>query len=186
MKRIISIMMVLMIVVGTLAVGVAAATKADLLLEASKSPIYKYVKVAVENAARTVEITDEQAEQLLPIVKKAVAAVSADKGPTAANGYYIYSQAEIDAVMACIDEACAILGYTYTFYPSGNAKHEADHVFTVYDNTGKLIFQYDGDVVADTDAATDMNTTALFIGGALLLAAGIAGIAVSKKRMEVR
>lgn len=183
MKRFISLMMVLMIVVGTLAVGVAAATKADLLSEAAKSPIYKYVKVAVENAARTAEITDEQAEKLLPIVKKAVAAVSADKGPTAKNVNAIYTDAEINAVLGCIDEACDVLGYSYKFIPSTNPKHATDHVFMVYDNNGKLIFQYDGDVVADTDAATDMDTTALFIGGALLLVAGVAGIVVSKKRM---
>ncbi len=186
MKRFISLMTAIMLIVGVLAIGAAAATKADLLSEAAKSPVYKYIKVAVENAARTVEITDEQAEQLLPIVKKAVAAISTDKGPTARNDHDIYTQEEIDAVMACIDEACAILGYSYKFIPSTDPKHRADHVFMVYDNSGKLIFQYDGDVVADTDAASETYTTALFIGGAVLLMAGAAVTVVSKKRMSVR
>lgn len=186
MKRFISVVAAIMLIVGTLAVSVAAVSKSDLITEASKSPIYKYVKVAIENASRTIEITDEQAEKLMPIVKKAVSAVASDKGPTAAVDNLVYTQAELDAVLACIDEACAILGYTYTTTPSTSPKHIGDSVFMVYDNAGKLVFQYDGDVVADTDAATEFDTTALFIGGTVLLMAGAAVLVVSKKRASVR
>jgi len=182
MKKFIAVMMAAVLAVSVLAIGVFAASKADLITEAAKSPIYKYVKVAVENAARTVEITDEQAEALLPIVKKAVAAVAADKGPTAKNDAAIYSDAEIAVVMDCIGEACDVLGYTYKMVPSTNPKHVGDGVFMVYDQNGKLVFQYDGDVVADTDAATTVNTAALLAGATVLLVAGVAAIVVAKKR----
>lgn len=186
MKRFIAFMTAVVLLVATLAIGVSATTKADLLAEAAKSPVYKYVKVALENAARTVEITDEQAEQLLPIVKKAVAAIDEDKGPTARNEDYIYTQAQIDAMMECVDEACAVLGYTYKLVPSTDPKHTGDNVFMFYNEDGKLVFQYDGDVVADTDAASEMDTMGLLIGGVVLLAAGAAMIVVSKKRAAVR
>lgn len=186
MKRFIAFMLTVIMAVGMLAVGASATTKADLLAEAAKSPIYKYVKVAVENAARTVEITDEQAEQLLPVIKRAVAAVPEDKGPTARNFEGIYSDEEIEIVMSCIDEACAILRYTYTVTPSTDPKHPGDQVFMFYNENGKLVFQYDGDVVSDTDAATTVDTTAVLACAAALLIAGFAVVAVSKKRATVR
>ena len=186
MKRIIAIMTAVMLLVSVLAVSASATTKADLLTEAAKSPIYKYVKVAVENAARTVTITDEQAEQLLPLVKKAVAAVATDRGPTFANHDLFYTLGEHKVVMNCIDEACAILGWTYAFEDSHDPKHPNDHVFRVHDQTGKIIFEYDGDIVADTAAATETDTTAIFVGAVSMLLAGAAAVAVSKKRIAER
>ena len=88
--------------------------------------------------------------------------------------------------MSCIDEACAILRYTYTVTPSTDPKHPNDHVFMFYNENGKLVFQYDGDVVSDTDAATTVDTTAVLACAAALLIAGFAVVAVSKKRATVR
>jgi len=186
MKRIVSFFAALMLIVSVFAVGVSATTKADLIAEAAKSPVYKYIKVAVENAARTIEITDEQAERLLPIVKRAVAAVPTDLGPTAKNEDYIYSQDQIDVILTCIDEACAILGFTHTTEPSTDPKHIGDINNFIYNEEGNLIFQYDGDVVADTSAATETDTTELLIGAVSLLIAGGAVLVVSKKRATAR
>ena len=186
MKRIVSFLTALVLVVSMFAVSVSATTKADLIEEASKSPIYKYVRVAVENAARTIEITDEQAEQLLPIVRRAVAAVPEDLGPTARNDHDIYTYEQIEIIMSCVDEACAILGYTHENVTSTDPKHIGDIVFMIYNEDNELVFQYDGDVVADTSAASETDTTELFIGAVALLLAGGAVLAVSKKRATVR
>lgn len=176
MKRIIAIVLTLAAVLSMAVIGVSAVTKADLLTEAAKSPVYKHVRVAIENAARTIEITDEQAEKILPIIKK-VCAIT-DKGSSA----HTYTEAERQSVMGCVDEICNILGFTYKFETSKDSKHIGDSVFFVYNKDGKLVFQYDGDVVADTDAATTMNTTAVLAASAFLAVLGVAAVAVSKRR----
>lgn len=186
MKRIIAIVLTLTAILSLAAVGVGAASKADLLAEAAKSPLYKYVGVALENAARTVEITDEQAEKLLPVVKKACEVVGDnDKGHggmySAEHGM-VYTVEQLNAVMACIDEACDILGYTYKTEPSTNPKHAGDSVFMVYNADGKLVFHYDGDVVADTDAAATSDTALILAGAFALLTMGLAAIEISKRR----
>ena len=80
MKKILAMLMAVVCVFSMFAVSASALTKSDLLAEAAKSPVYKYVKVSVENAARTVEITEEQADQIMPIVKELVAILNVDKG----------------------------------------------------------------------------------------------------------
>ena len=188
MKRIIAIVLTLAAVLGVAAMGVSAVTKADLLVEAAKSPIYKYVRVAFENAARTVEITDEQAAEILPIVKKAVALAGDNDhghgGYYSAEHGYVYDKQTYNAIMTCIDEACRILGYTYRMEPVQNSKHAGDIMFVVYDERGKMVFQYDGDVVADTDAATTVDTTLVLAASAFLAVLGIAAVAVSKRRVD--
>ncbi len=182
MKKILALVMAAILLVS-MAVSVSAATKADLLAAAAKSPVYKYVKVSLENAARTVEITDEEATAILPWVEKAVAIIGADKGPTAANESFIYSKEQIDGVLGCVDEICKILNYSYTLTPSTNPKHVGDSIFTVYNEAGKIVFQYDGDIVADTAAATEIDTTLMALGAVTLLGLGAAAVAVSKKRL---
>ena len=187
MKKIIAFITAVTLMVGIFAVSVFATNKSDLLTEAAKSPVYKYVKVAVENAARTVEITDEQAEQILPIVKRGVALIDKDNGPTYSNaGAPFYTKEQMEGVFECIDEICKILGFTWKMTPKSNALHIGDGVLQVFDQNNKLIFEYDGDVVSDTSAASDINTGLLLAGAALLFAAGAASIAVSKKRIAVR
>jgi len=144
MKRIIAIVLTLAAVLSMAVIGVSAVTKADLLTEAAKSPVYKYVRVAFENAARTIEITDEQAAELLPVVKKACTVIGDNSkghgGYYSAKDGHVYTAEEYKAVMACIDEACKILGFTYKMEPVKNAKHVGDVMFVVYNAQGKMVF----------------------------------------------
>lgn len=185
MKKLIAIISAIVLLVGTATIGVSAVTKADLFAEAAKSPAYKYVQVAIENAARTVEVTPEQAEQILPIVKRACEIIGNDEHPSAFSDEHglLYTKEQINGVMACIDEICEIMRFTYKMVPVANPEHAGDGMLTVYDANGKVVFQYDGDAVADTDAATSMDTALLFAGAGIMLALGAAAIAVSKKRM---
>ena len=74
----------------------------------------KLTKYDPEYWGLSLMLTDEQAEAILPIVKKAVAAVSADKGASFGDDKKAnYTAEELATVMECIDEICAILGWTY-------------------------------------------------------------------------
>lgn len=184
MKKIIALVLSTVIALSVLAIGVSATTKADLLTEAAKSPAYKYVQVAVENAAKTVNITDEQAAQVLPYVQHAVAALNMDNGPTLwhkdTNLMYGYDLAAI--VEADIFAVCDILGYTYTFEDVANAKHAHDIIFKVFNADGKLIFAYDGDLVADTSAASD--ATLYLVAAVALLGLGVTAVILTKKKVN--
>ena len=183
MKRIIASILMLAVMVSLLSVSAFAVNKSDLLAEAAKSPVYKYVKVAVENAARNVEVTDEQAAQLLPIVQKAVAIVDKDNGNSVGNGKTAnYTADQVKGVLECIDEACAILNLHYTFTPAANPEHPGDCVFRVYDATGKMIFDYDGDAVADTAVEESTGSAVVLASAVVLLVAGLGAAYVAKKR----
>ena len=184
MKKFVAIVVLAVMMIGLFTLPSLAVNKADLLNEAAKSPLYKYVKVSVENASKTVVITDEQAEKLMPIVQKLVAALNEDNGSTFAKqgtGEQAYSQETEDFVFSCIDEACEIMNWTYTLTPVAHPTHEGDVIFTVYE--GKTpIFVYEGDVVADTSAAP-VYSYGLLAAAAVLLLAGAASVVVTRKSL---
>lgn len=183
MKRIIASILMLAVLASLLSVSAFAVNKSDLLNEAAKSPVYKYVKVSVENAAKNVEVTDEQAAQLLPIVQKAVAIVDKDNGATVSSGgKRNYTEAQVKGIFECIDQACAILDLHYTFAPSANPKFAGDGEFRVYDANNKMIFDYDGDAVADTAVEESTGSAVVLASGIVLLVAGIGAAYVAKKR----
>lgn len=184
MKKIIAIVLSAVIALSVLAIGVSATNKADLLNEAAKAPAYKYVQVAVENAAKTVEITDEQAAQILPIVQNVVAAISADNGPTVVEkpNTLKYTWAQTGIVVDGIAQICAILGYTYEFVPVANPVHKGDVILKVYNETGKLVFAYDGDAVADTSAASD--ATLYLVAAVALLGLGVTAVVITRKKVN--
>ena len=190
MKRILIVALTFVVLLTTTVVPSFAITKADILAECEKSPVYKYVKAAVENAAKSVEITDEQAEQIYPLVKEAVQLLNTDNGPTHfdAEDGKMYDDATTDRIMEIIDEICKILGFTWEWVNSSTIKgyqsHINDNTFTVYDQNGNIIFQYDGDTAADTSAAATVSTSAwaaISAGAAMTLAAAVALIIARKK-----
>ena len=184
MKKIIAILLSAVIMVGFLAVPSFATTKADILNEAAKSPVYKYVKVSIENAAKTVTITDAQADQILPLVKQLVALLNKDNG----NGVYHetrgrqYDDATVDKALAIVKQICDILGWRFTVLLNKKTVHPGDSTFRVYDENNKLIFTYDGDAVADTSGASYNNAWIAFTAGCAVLVAG-AAIVISRKRL---
>lgn len=190
MKRVIATILTAVVLLTTLALPSFAVTKADIIAECEKSPVYKYVKSAVENAATKVEITDEQAAQILPLVQQGVALLSEDNGPThfSADGGVMYPDEVTNGVMDIIDEICKILGFTWKWVNAATIKgeqyHANDNVFVVYDQNGNIVFMYDGDYITDTSAATTVPTAAwVAIGSAaaLTVAAGAAFIVARKK-----
>lgn len=190
MKRVIAMILTAVVLLSTLALPSFAVTKADILAECEKSPVYKYVKAAVENAAKKVEITDEQAALIFPLVQRAVQILDTDNGPThySAEGGVMYPDAVTDEVMDIIDQICKILGFTWKWINAATIKgeqyHKNDNVFVIYDQNGNIIFQYDGDYITDTSAATTVPTAAwvAISSAAALTVAAAAAFIVARKR----
>lgn len=191
MKRYIALMLIAVIAISTFAMPLVAmaqsedkVTKSDLLEEMAKSPIYKYIKKKVENAARSIEVTDEQAALLMPIVKRGVALVPEDNGPGVfdKDKGLLYSRETVKEVELCIADACKVMGFTYTFHSAPDPKHLGDITFFVYDQNGHIVFEYDGDTVAETgiDGITTPSVGVL-IGSIALIGLGIASFIVLKK-----
>ena len=150
MKKVLSAILCAVVLLTTFVLPTFATTKNDLVTEAAKSKLYQYVKVSVENAIRTLNITDAQAESLLPIVKSAVAITNKYSDTTVYNDTQgqVYSDADLSAMLNYVDQACAILNISYTVSPvSGTSKHTGDIIYKFYDNSGNLIVSYDGDNV---------------------------------------
>ena len=181
MKKVLLFVLAVAMFVAVTVVPALAYTKADLLTEGAKSPVYHHVKVAIENAAKTVEVTEDQANQIMPYVKHIVSLLPEDLGASAHN----YPRETIDAVLADVDEICKILSLHYEFVPAANPAHEGDNDFTIYNEAGEKVFEFDGDAVAKTDAAPDYSTVAVAVSGVALLFAGIAMFVVARKKLVV-
>lgn len=165
-------------VVGTFSVSAATHTKQDIVDKVSESAIYKYISTDVKNLMRNAELTDAQVDALYDIAERFVALKLTDKGASADK----YTTEEVQAVLKLVDEACAVLNYTYTITPAASAKHAGDIVFKVFDAAGKQIYAYNGDVVRKTGA----DQTALFITLALCGMALLAGAVVVKTKKSVK
>ena len=183
MKKIIALLAASVISLSTLVLPASATTKSDLIDAASAAATYKYVKPSLENAARNIEITEEQADQLLPLVKEAAALFPTDNGPTLHN----YGDATVEKFFDLVDQACKILGFAWEMEAKQNAVHSGDCVFKAYDANGKLIYEYDGDFVTDTSAvaATDNSSwIALGAGAGVMFLACVAFVVARKKVTE--
>ncbi len=173
MKKIAVIAMTLVLLLGVFAgtFTVSAATqytKDDVVKKLSESPVYKYVEGDVRNLTRSIKATDAQINALYDIADRFVALNLKDKGATS----HKYTEAEISSVLALVDEACDVMGYTYDFNLVKNPKHKGDFVFTVYEN-GKTVYSYDGDLVKKTGADPTALYVAVSMLGCALLAAAV-------------
>ena len=177
MKKVFASLVAVVLMVSTVFVPSAlAVTKSDLLAEAKKIPASKYVIVDAENLMKTIDITDEQAEQLMPILKKVGAALPADLGEDPFN----YTKEQRNVVLSALSEACDVLDLTYTIDVKSVSK--GGYTVSLFDKTGKKIYEYAG-VVKKTDVDTNgmMGNIAL-AAGAVFLALALSSYVVLKKK----
>lgn len=165
------------LLVGTVfAPSALAVTKTDLLEEAKKIPVSKYVIVDAENLMKKIDITDEQAEQLMPILKRCAEALPEDLGPEPSN----YSSAQIQTVLDSLSEACDILDLTYNIDVKSASKN--GFTLTLMDKTGEVIYTYSG-VVKKTDVdGNQMAGNIALAAGALFLVAALGSYVVLRKK----
>lgn len=184
MKKVITLLLSVLLMFGILggAMSVSAAqyTEDDIVDVISTSPVYKYISGDIKNLARSMDATDEQLNELYAIAKR-FAALDLDEKKGSGS---MYSTAQIDSVLALIDEACEVLDLHYTFTPSADPKHTHDVVFKVYDADNKLVYSFDGDVVKKTgEDQTAMFAILSVLSGALLAGAVVFTVKSRKARV---
>ncbi len=195
MRRIVAFCAVLvMLAVSMSSLTVANAyTQEDLLNEFKTIPASHWVLADIENLNKTMTLTEEQCNALWPILQEVKALVPEDNGPSVYHGTNhgntgrAYSAEVVAKVLDYIREACKITGCTFVKSLVPNPTHDIDIVFKLYDKTGKLIFEYDGDLVKQTGGETPKNDNSfLLIGGVSMLAlAGVAAVIASKSKRRV-
>lgn len=198
MKKIITLLLAVVLLSATL-IPVSAATEEELLVEFKKISISKHLLTEVENLAATYDVTPEQGEKLMPLLKRAQEAFPEDLGPGYRNptGYesyfgeeiYPYSTEQYEIMMDIIAEACDILGFTYEFRDSNLPMHKVDIVFVVRDTEGRIAFEYDGDLIKKLGEVEEEKSSATpyLVGGvsiSLLAGVAIASLAIRKKEQE--
>ncbi len=160
----------------------SAYTQEDLLKEFATIPASHWVYADIEKLSDTMTLTEEQCNQLWPLLQNVKELVPTDNGPSVYHGSNhgntgrAYSAEVVAKVLDNIRAACKITGCTFVKSLVPNQTHDIDIVFKLYDGTGKLIFEYDGDLVKKT-GVDDVNTLgAKEIG---LLSLGVGFVALS-------
>ena len=181
MKRVIAFLIVVISAFCAMGVSASAATKSDILQEFRKTVVSKYTIIKAENALRGINITPEQGDEIVKRIKEVSAVVNTDKGISA----HTYSVSEVTLVMRHISEVCGMLGLRYEYVMADEIFHSGDIVFRCYDAAGKLIFEYDGDLISKTGFDISAGEIgAVSLAGALLIAFAV--LLVSKKRSASR
>ncbi|MBE6678473.1 MAG: hypothetical protein E7597_06740 [Ruminococcaceae bacterium] len=191
---------VLLLSVAVLALSLSATmtasayTQEDLMEEFKTIPASHWVLADFENLSRTMRLTEEQCNQLWPILQEVKALLPTDNGPTVhagtnnGNTGRMYSAEVVAQVMDHIRAACRITGCTFVKSLVPNPTHEIDIVFKLYDSTGKLIFEYDGDLIKQTgtDVAGSTSTSSpwYLYGGMGALILSLAGAVFATKRVR--
>lgn len=196
MKKIITLLLSV-IILSTMVIPASAATEDELMAEFKKISISRYMLTEVENLAATYDITPEQGDQLLPLLKRAQEAFPEDKGPGYRNptGYesyfgseiYPYTEEQHEIMMGIIADACDILGFTYEFRNSNLPMHNVDIVFVLKDQEGRVAFEYDGDLIkrlGDVEEEKNSSVPYLVGGISLVVIAGIIAAALSMRKKE--
>ncbi len=172
----------------------SAYTQEDLMEEFKTIPASHWVLADFENLSRSMRLTEEQCNELWPLLQEVKALLPTDNGPTVhagtnnGNTGRMYSAEVVARVMDLIRAACRVTGCTFVKSLVPNATHSMDIVFKLYDSTGKLIFEYDGDLIKQTGtdvesgASTSLNWYLYGGIGALLIS--LAGAAFAGKRVR--
>ena len=154
MKKVFLVFLAVLIAVSCCALTAVAAPKDDIIAAARTYVPAKYEKFYLNNLRNTlnqIDVTEDQAAQVVKIIKETRAAVPNDKGFPLSN----YTLEEKNAVVDGFHRACAVLGLTGEIYIDKN-----DVIIKVYLN-GTMLTTVDIDVVKKTDVA-DGQTALIF------------------------
>ena len=183
MKKVISLFAACLLLVGMMAFAgfsaSAATPKEDIVAAVKAAMPDKYEEhylPMLENVLSQIEVTADQAEEVIGYIDAVKAAVKADKGPSLSE----YSAAEIEVVVDNFDKACTALGLTYEFVDAENATHEGDVDCIIYLEDGTKIGSIDGDGVKKTNAP-ETNVALMVAFGAFVVVA--LGAAVYGKKL---
>ena len=188
MKKWISLLLVCLLLVGTVAtmiVPVSAATPKESLIAAFKDAVPKaYVEMylpMVENVLRQITVTQEQADGVMECINACKNTIKTDKGHT----LHLYTVEERYFMLDQFKIACEILNLTYKISMSTDPDHVTDVVYTVYDAAGNPLADFDGDIVRKTNTAYEVDGS-LALLAAVLLTGAVAAVAYGKKYVASR
>ena len=183
MKKVLSLFAACLLLVGMMAFAgfsaSAATPKEDIVAAVKEAMPDKYEDQylpMMENVLSQIEVTAEQAEEVIGYIANVKAAITEDKGPSLSE----YTAAEIEIVLDNFDRACTALGLTYEFVDSENPQHAGDVDCIIYLQNGTKLGSFDGDGVKKTDAPEN-NTALMVVFGAFAVVA--AGAAVYGKKL---
>ncbi len=183
MKKVISLCVACLLLVGMMAVAgfsASAATPKEEIVAAAKELIpSKYESQylpTMENVLSQIDVTAEQADAVIAYMTAAKAAIQSDKGGSLSD----YTADEINAVLDNFGRACETLHLTYELVDAENPQYKGDVICIIYLENGTKIATIDGDAVKKTDAP-ETNVALMVALGVLALA--VAGSAVYGKKL---
>ncbi len=172
---ILSVLMIASLIVSVSAADDASAKVLEKFKEVCPEKYYDIYLGQAENILNSVEITDEQANELVAILNDANS-IYVDKGAS----LEAYNSTEQAKAIEYFKEACDILDVTAVMENNTSTAHEGDAYYKIYKNDGTLIGTVDGDPVKVTGGTSESFTMVFF--GIAALAAAVASAVVIKKR----
>ena len=154
MKKLISMLLSIVMLMTPFAVGISAAVDAktrlyDAAYEACPDMYHtRYMGIA-QNILNQINVTDAQADSVIALLNEGKAFITEDKGPS----LEAYSEEEIIKAVDLFKSACNILGITYEVKIKADGKHVGDNVFYLYYNS-KHIATLDGDDIINSNTSS--------------------------------
>lgn len=172
MKKVLSLLMVCLLVTAFTAMAIvpasAASAKEDIvasLKEHISADLLNKHLPAVENILQQLEITDEQAAQVIECIEAADAAVG-----DLHYSLHGFTTEERVAIVEQLNKVCKILKMHYEIEVSEDPKHIGDDVAVFYKEDGTKLADVDFDVVRKTNTPIEMDV--MYVVLAIVLMAG--------------
>ena len=179
MKKFIKVIAVSLALVSILCVSAFAATPQEDVINAIEAAVpaelFAEYEVALENLAKQVPVDENQAKEIIAIIKEVTAKVDLAKVEHLAD----LTAADREYVLDKLDAACAIADVTYTLTLSNTPDIKSDVVVNFfYEN--KSIGAFDSHEVKKTGGEDYPAATALVLGGVVLALAAVAFVGSKK------
>lgn len=175
MKKIISVVMLMAVLMGVFAVCAFADAKADIVAKAEEVCPDGYEKEyipALKNILAQIEVTDAQAATVIEALENSKAIVNSNKGTKLDD----YTQAEKDHVLADLDKACAALKIGYEIEDGAKNTEISFHKLADNSELGEVTI---GDTIVETGLSVD---TALIVASVALVALAGAAYVCQKSK----
>ena len=193
MKKLFAILTAVVLVLSMASVmftGSAASTKADLLELIKNDPDvskFQHLVDTVVNQMDNIDLTPAQCEYLETKFYELKEIVNNYGGFTTDKAHEFPKQAR-DEVVALVEETASELGYTCAIVSKSREFHENDVLLRIYDASGRIVIEYDGDYVQFTDSVAENsgNSVAYIALGAcaVLLAAAVLFTVKGNKKLD--
>lgn len=151
MKKMVSLVCMLALLLGALGTTAFAAPQDDILAAVDAnipSGILQYYRTMGINILTQIDVTDAQAQEVSALIKQAGALLQ--EGTQSAHEYRATQRERLLELFAQI---CAVLHLSYTTSTKPSGLHAGDVVIHLYYN-GTPIGELDGDFIKQTDVPT--------------------------------